>query len=204
MLEFIVPIHHPHELGKRSLRSAEKDPWDEITRRIKSGDQDAFEIYYEHAFMIMYRQIQKLIGSDEQTTLDILQTAMFKVIRCIKPLPDESAVNAWSSAVAKSVAYDWLRNNARKLEFVSDFEHDIAEPPLEPKLIVQSRLQWIEDQLLELPHDLRKIILLRYRLGWSLRRIAETLGLKTGAIDGRIRRTIEKLQEKAQREFYER
>ena len=199
-----MPIHPPREFCERSMRSAKKAPWVEITRRIKSGDQAAFEIYYEHTFKIMYCQIQKLVGSDEQTTLDILQMAMLKVIRCIKPLPDESAVNAWSSAVAKSVAYDWLRKNARKLEFVSDFEHDIAEPSLEPGLIAQSRLQWIEDQLLELPHELRRIVLLRYRFGWSLRRIAESLGLKTGAIDGRIRRTIEKLQEKAQREFNER
>ena len=203
MLDFTLPLHPPRDLGERSLRSTEKVSWDEITRRIKGGDQSAFEVYYEHSFMIMFCQIQKLIGSDEQTTLDIVQLAMLKVIRCIKPLPDESAVNAWSSAVAKSVAYDWLRKNSRKHEFVGDFEHDIAAPSPEPGLVAQSRLHWIEGQLMELPRELRKIILLRYRLGWSLRRIAETVGLKTGAVDGRIRRTIEKLQEKAQREFNE-
>lgn len=203
MLEFTVPTPLTYELTDRSASSDQEVGWDAITRRIASGDHDAFELYYERTFMIMFGQIQRLIGSDEQTTLDMVQLAMMKVIRSIKPLPDESAVIAWSRAVAKSVAYDWLRKESQKPDFVSSFEQDPAIASVEGSLLAEAQLRWMEDQLREMPGDLQKIISLRYRLGWSLRRIGELLGLKTGAVDGRLRRAIEALQAKAKREFNE-
>ena len=69
--------------------------------------------------------------------------------------------------------------------------------------IGNTSLQWIEEQLQQLPSDLQSMISFRYRWGWSLKRIAERFGLKTGSVDGRIRRAIEKLNEKAHREFDE-
>lgn len=48
------------------------------------------------------------------------------------------------------------------------------------------------------------MIALRYRLGWSLKRIANQFGLKTGAVDGKIRRAIIKIKEQARTEEFER
>jgi DNA-directed RNA polymerase specialized sigma24 family protein len=48
---------------------------------------------------------------------------------------------------------------------------------------------------------LQQLIHWRYRLGWTLQRIAETVGLKPGAIDGRLRRALERLRLRAEEEF---
>ena len=59
---------------------------------------------------------------------------------------------------------------------------------------------WLEKQLLTLPPDTRKMIGMRYRLGWSLKRIAQRFGLKTGAVDGRIRRAVVQLRNRAEKD----
>ena len=178
---------------------AETD-WLNVTRRMKAGDGSALAIYYEHVFDMMFREVQRLTNRDEQTSLDIVQDSMLKAIRCIKPLPDAGAVVAWSKTVVRSTAYDWLRKqNRHKSQELSPKDQPATKD--EPVNEDSVRMLWIEDQLKALSPELRRLIGFRYRLGWSLRKIAETLGLKTGTVDGRIRRAIEKLQEKAKREF---
>ena len=66
---------------------------------------------------------------------------------------------------------------------------------------VQARIEWIEQQLRKLAPDLRRMVLLRYRLGWSLQEVATKFGLKTGAVDGRIRRAVEELRQQAEWEL---
>ena len=76
--------------------------WNEVTQRIAMGDQDAFAIYYEAYFDPMLREVKRLTAKDEQTCLDIVQEAMLKVIRCIKPIETESKLLAWTKQSPKA------------------------------------------------------------------------------------------------------
>lgn len=183
--------------------SAGRD-WRDITRRMASGDLRAFEIFYQQNFDLMLATVRQAIGRDEASSLDVVQEAMLKAIRCIKPLPDEAAVRAWSRAVAKSVAFDWLRSELKRNRV------EQAQPPRDSREDSNlddddspERLVWIEEQLQSFPTEFQDLIAFRYRLGWSLRMISEKLGIKTGAVDGKIRRGVEKLKERARREFDE-
>jgi len=51
------------------------------------------------------------------------------------------------------------------------------------------------------PADTRKMIALRYRMGWTLQQIGNWFGLKTGTIDGRIRRAVEQIKTQAERDY---
>ena len=178
--------------------------WLNITTRIRQGDSQAFAEFYEQTFDVMYVQVRRIISCDEPTALDIIQTAMLKSIRGMKKLSDEASVNAWASVVARSVSYDWLRQKSRRREV--DLNSSVSDPALpteQTQIDLDARLHWVESELQELPPDLRKMISFRYRLGWSLRRIAEKFGLKTGAVDGKIRRALESLKSKAKREYHE-
>lgn len=200
MLDLLV-TKLPRSISTPPSAKAETD-WLSVTRRMKAGDNKALAIYYEHVFDLMFCEVKRLVNRDEQTSLDIVQDAMLKAIRCIKPLPDAGAVVAWSRTVARSTTYDWLRKQSRqRSQELSAIDQPISK--MEPVDQDSVRMLWIEDQLQSMSPELRRLISFRYRLGWSLRRIAETLGLKTGTVDGRIRRAVEKLQEKAKREFDE-
>lgn len=191
----------PRSISTHPSAIAETD-WLSVTRRMKAGDSKALTVFYEHVFDLMFREVKRLINRDEQTSLDIVQDAMLKAIRCIKPLPDAGAVVAWSKTVVRSTTYDWLRKQGRQ----NAHELSAIDQPIQKEQLVDedsARMLWIEEQLQAMSPELRRLIRFRYRLGWSLRRIAESLGLKTGTVDGRIRRAIEKLQEKAKREFDE-
>lgn len=175
--------------------------WLEVTRGIRSGDAESLTVFYEHYFDQVYRQVLAIVGRDEQTCLDIVQDTMLKIIRCVKPMANEAQLSAWTRAVTKSVSYDWLRKQKRAPK-LSDPDREL-EQPKDPPIDDLARIVWLEQQLQSLPSELQRLLSLRYRLGWSLRRIGEKIGLKTGAVDGRIRRAIEMLQEKAKRDFDE-
>lgn len=184
--------------------------WQTITVRMKAGDTAAFADYYEAMFPIMYREAQRFSGRDESTCLDLVQDAMLKAIRCIKPIRNRKQVEAWSRAVIKSVTWDWLRKQSRyqqqqlRPDLRSSRAADADARPLPDdfdSFEITARMAWIESELQTLPTDLRSMIALRYRLGWTLSAIGARFGMKAGAVDGRIRRTIERLKQKASSEY---
>ena len=176
--------------------------WGQTTRDMKGGDQEAFATFYKVAFAPMFREATRALGRDEATALDVVQDAMLKAIRCIKPLESQSAVVAWSRLVAKSVSYDWLRKHARRREVaLGPAVFEAGEPA--NLLTDAARILWLEEELSQLPTETRALIGLRYRLGWSLKRIGNRFGLQTGAVDGRLRRTVQSLKQKAERKFHD-
>ena len=196
-------LNNSNESSTSNLDSAERN-WNQITSRIQKGDEASFEVYYQFVFDRVFREVKRLTQRDDQTSLDVVQETMVKIVRYIKPLPDEPAVVGWTLAVTKSVCYNWLRKSKRLTEqhllWQSDHEKLAAD---ETESWNVARLMWVEAQLLQLPAELQTMISLRYRVGWTLRQIAESLGLKTGLVDGRIRRAMKTLNEQAKQEFNE-
>ncbi|MCH8316763.1 MAG: sigma-70 family RNA polymerase sigma factor [Planctomycetes bacterium] len=48
-----------------------------------------------------------------------------------------------------------------------------------------------------------QLLLMRHRFGWTLKRIGDALGLKPGAVDGRIRRVLTKLRRRAKEQSHD-
>ncbi|WDI43752.1 RNA polymerase sigma factor [Bremerella sp. P1] len=190
----------PHSSGSTNEDNLD---WTLITSRLAEGDERSFRIFYDLVFEPMLQTIKQRSGRDDATSLDILQTAMIKVLGSIRPLNNRSAVLAWSRTVAKTVTYDYLRKQARSREVFMDLLDISREGDLRQCEDDWERLQWIEEELQELPEELRQIVSFRYRMGWSLARIGERLGLATGAVDGRIRRAIKRLRIRANRAFHD-
>jgi len=186
--------------------------WRSVTRNMKIGDSDAFAIFYEHCYPVMLTQVRRCIGRDEATCLDIVQDAMLKSIRCIKAFDSKLTVMKWASMVAKSVAYDWLRKRVRQLKVENENSQSDRGAIVEAAVDAEddgtfeldyARMVWVEQELQALPSSMRDMIELRYRLGWSLQQIGTRFGLKPGAVDGRIRRSVEGLKKRAREEFGE-
>ena len=189
--------------------------WQTITTQMAGGHTPALSVFYEAFFDVMLQEARRCSGRDEQTCLDLVQDAMLKAIKCIKPLPSESAVAAWSRAVVKTVTWDWFRKENRRAllrnsnatggdgRIFAAANGETAAPESENHELVeqQARIIWLESQLQLMPIELQNMISLRYRLGWSLKQIGQKFGLKTGAVDGRIRRAVDRLKQKANDEF---
>ena len=201
-----IPARTNNDSVDRTVAQGKSDQWSELTRQIAShGYETAFTKYYETFFDTMFATVKRTTGCDEATCLDIVQDAMVKAIRKMKPMQSRDQTAAWTVVVAKTTAYDYLRSENRRKQLtntssVVPLDRE-ALADVEVGLESAARLAWAEEQLQHLPADLKSMVDLKYRMGWTLKQIANKFGLKTGAVDGQIRRAIERLKSQAAKEF---
>lgn len=168
------------------------------TAAIASGDTQAFAAFYRTWFDHALQHASQCTGRDEQFCLDVVHDAMVRVIRSIRPMKSKDDVARWLRAVVKSCAYDRLRRESRRRRR----EHARADPRNGvPDASNSERLAWLRQQLAELDPEQMRLIAMRYRLGWTLERIGGALGLKPGAVDGRLSRLLATLRRSGAQEF---
>ncbi len=176
--------------------------WGAITARIKRGDATSLEVYYEQFFDLMFVEARRLTTGDEAQCLDLVQDGMLKAMRHMKQLNTFGEVEAWTRVVIRSVALDFLRRRVREQRrnqnYVNNAEHHkVASSHVED----EARLHWVEEQLKHEPAQLKSILAYRYRFGWTLRAIGERMGMKPGAVDGQIRRALDRLRSAAKEQL---
>jgi RNA polymerase sigma-70 factor (ECF subfamily) len=126
---------------------------------------------------------------DESFCLDVVQDAVLRVIRTVKPVDCESRFRGWLRLVVQTTAFDLLRSERRRKN-----REAMAGPVADEVDVDSLQLDWLEQQISSLDPELVKIIELRFEQNWTLRRIGEKLGLSVGAVDGRLRRALKNLQ----------
>lgn len=204
MLEFSLSHADRKPPGIDSAEEATADgQWADLSRRIAAGDSAAFEQFFEAYFQFALDAARQATGRDTQTCLDIVQESMLKLMRSFKPFAGQNELNAFVRVVTRSVAYDWLRKENRRQRALSRLEPKHPTAPEQSPPADEEQLIWLEQQLRTLDPQLRQIIDWRYRLGWTLQAIASKLGLRPGAVDGRIQRTLRKIRQQAEGESNE-
>lgn len=163
-----------------------------LTKGVAAGDAEAFARFFDGWFDFMSAEAARVTGRDESLRLDVVQDAMMRVIRHIKAMDSIDHLRGWVRAAVRSAAFDLLRREARR----GRRERRACAAPLndrhDPELA--ARLDWLAFELRRLDETDAHLLLLRYRLGWTLRRIGIALGATPGAIDGKLRRLLEVLR----------
>lgn len=166
-----------------------------LTTRIAQGDRDAFATFYRTWFDWTYAEARRVTRRDESFCLDVVQDAMLRVIRSLRPLESQGQLTAFLKTIVRACAYDRMRKELRRgrregaVEPVEAIEgHDVA---------LKERLEWLQRELASMDEPSARLLVLRYRMGWTLERIGSALGLKTGAVDGRIGRVLGRLRNRA-------
>lgn len=135
-------------------------------------------------------------GRDEAFCLDVVQEAFLRVIRRLPVMDEEASLSAWLRRATLSAAYDRLRAERRRVARertsqvtrCADSERDTRDA---------ERLNWLRERIAEMEPDSARLLHLRFGLGWTLARIGSAVGLKPGAVDGRIGRTVKAMREEA-------
>ena len=132
---------------------------------------------------------------DPERASDALQEAFIRLQQ--QDLKTVRDPRAWLYRVGQN----WLRDVARKksnstqqLECLDRFpgERDLPEN----WLLKEEQRAIVREQLAKLKEDDRTILILKYSLDWSSKRIAETLESTASAIDMRLTRARKRLAEK--------
>ncbi|MCH8822632.1 MAG: sigma-70 family RNA polymerase sigma factor [Planctomycetes bacterium] len=171
-----------------------------LTAAVAAGDTDAFAVFYRDWFNVMYQQAQQVSQRDESFCLDIVQDAMLKVIKSIKPMNSADDLRRWLHIVVKTCTYDRFREQARRIARERKFEPAQSSKDQE---IIRERLQWLERELRSMDRSDAELLLMRHRFGWTLKRIGQSLGLKPGAVDGKLQRLVRKLRRRAKEQSHD-
>lgn len=177
----------------------------DMTTAIASGDTEAFARFYKAWFDVAFAEARRLVRNDEQFCLDVVQETMMRVIRNMKPIDDEIGVRRWLRVVVQSCCYDALRRSKRRSQREQSRASGIvgAQQSSSATAADDDLLQWLRAELASLPPDEAHLLTLRFRLGWTLQRIGQSLKLKPGAVDGRINRSLAGLRQRAEERFHE-
>lgn len=162
----------------------------ELTAAIASGSTEAFACFYEIWFDTCLRSTMQMTGLDESTALDIVQDTMMKCATQLPRIDDTRQLQAWLDRVLVNAARDRIRQTSRRRAR----EDRPAEDRMER--LSMEELETLDQHLGKLDEQQRSILHLRFTLGWSLRKIGESLGLGgSGSIDGRIRRALDEIRD---------
>lgn len=167
----------------------------ELTGRIATGDEEALAAFYRARFDSMFRQARRDTGRDESFCLDVVHDAMLRVISSLPRIEDERALRAWVRRTVRSCAYDALRRGARRRRREEAVTAERGAVHGDPDRA--ERLAWLGRELGAMDQGTSTLLFLRYRLGATLAQIGGLVGLKPGAVDGRIRRGLGDLLERA-------
>lgn len=179
------------------------DGIDKLTAAVAGGDEAAVEAFYRRYFDRLYSQARRATGRDEAFCLDVVQEAILRVIRSLRPVADEAELMAWLGLVVRTTAYDLLRADRRRRDREEAFAAAGATRGRADDVACNSggeddeRLAWLRAELATLDPELLRIIELRYEQRWTLQRIGALLGLSTGTVDGRLRRALKGLRGRA-------
>ena len=164
-----------------------------MTAAIASGNTEAFARFYRDWFDRAFADARRATGRDESFCLDVVQDAMMRVVRAMRVMESEGELRNWLRVVVTRCAYDRLRKEKR----TRMREAGVAGEDEATGQVLDERLAWLQAELNTLDAGTRSLFVLRFRLGWTLDRIGRLLGLKAGAVDGRIRRATQELKQKA-------
>lgn len=168
------------------------------TSAIASGDTEAMAAFYGQWFDFVLAEACRMSKRDESFCLDMVQDTMMRVIRSIKPLDNQAAVAAWLRAAVRSCCIDRLRRELRQAR--REQSRTVATNQT-LRGDVEHRVAWLMRELQSLRPETANMLRMRFGLGWTLQRIAAAIGIKPGAVDGRINRTLSALRTRAPEHF---
>ncbi len=169
-----------------------------MTAALARGDAAVFDLFYRAWFPKLLGLARRATGRDEAFSLDVVQDAFVRIIRVPRVCPTEGELAAWLRACVLSAAVDRLRADARRrARERTSTPRDLAPTAVEhDPTDAAERLAWLADRLVELPSSDRDLIRLRFDIQRTLAEIAADAegGTTWGSVQGRLRRTLERLR----------
>lgn len=166
----------------------------ELTRAIAAGDSRALEALYRSHFDLLHAFIRRTTRRDESFCLDIIHDTMLRVIRSIPVLESGEALDGWLRVTALSCARDRLRADGRRARRESLVSREPRGGASDEESSEFASLHLVEAAIARLDPAAAGLVLARYRFGWTLARIGASLGLKPGAVDGRLSRALAQIR----------
>jgi RNA polymerase sigma-70 factor (ECF subfamily) len=149
---------------------------------------DLFEQYHAAIFAYLYRLVD-----DREWAHDLTQETFLQVFRTRQRLPQVENARAWVYRIATNLAFNALKRR-RRFAWLPWQQADLSAPDTAEQ---SAQRMAVEQTLAELPPHYRAPLLLHY--GFSVREVAETLGIGQSAVKTRLHRAREMFRQTFER-----
>ncbi|MDF1547253.1 MAG: RNA polymerase sigma factor [Bacteroidales bacterium] len=179
--------------SKKGLISVQTD--EELIASIINGQVSAFDELYTRYHKRLLYYFYRMLGNNEQIAQDFMQDIFFKIIDKPHLFDHRKKFSTWIFSIAHNMCKnEYRRNEVRKIILKTDnpdvFCMDVNEKTNHEKIIVA-----IFDELDLFDENHKTAFLLKYREGFSIEEISDTLNLPAGTVKSRLFYTRKKLQE---------
>ena len=145
----------------------------ELVRKIKAGDQIAFDIFIRRWYPRIFRYVLKMIAH-EQDAYDVTQEVFLAVLRSIASYRPWKKIDSWLFTIAHHKCIDYFRIRADSVSLDAlDLDLPSLSAPLDEIAATTGRPKGsIKAALLKRPLAQREAVVLHYYHQFSVREIA--------------------------------
>lgn len=162
----------------------------DIVTRVQRGDEQAFESLVKADFSRLYRVASGVLG-DPHLAEDATQQAFVEIWRDIPRLRDSTKYEGWSYRLLVRVCYAEAR---RRPGGETSVESQAVEPISGDAYATVADRDQLERGLQRLSVDHRAVLVLRFLLGMTPEKVAETLGISRWTVYARSDRALKAMR----------
>ena len=167
-----------------------------LTRALASGEEAAYREFYAAYFDRLMRYLLVVTGGQEETAREVLQLALVRVVRHVKPFDTEEQFWGWLTVLARTALADETRKRRRYFSFLERFtrQQETETAGLADGAANQHLHALLAGQLTALPADERQMVEQKYLLHQSVREIAAGQQTTEKAVESKLSRIRRKLK----------
>ena len=171
-----------------------------LVKKLLSGDEHAFEGFFEDNFARLYRFALVRLSDDPDADRDIAQIVLTRAMQKLHTYRAESALFTWLCAICRNEVSDWLSRQGRYRQHivltedypelqaaVDSFQTPFEESP-EAQYLRLEKLRLIQVALDKLPAKYGNVLEWKYVQGHSVREISTRLNMGQEATQSLIAR----------------
>lgn len=133
---------------------------------------------------------------------DILQTVFLKYYENMDKIKNPERAPQWIYTVARNEIYQHMRNKYKAtITYIESEDENRSEADLESELERKEISQMVKDEIEQLSHDHKEVILLKEISGLSYKEIAQILNITEDLVKSRLFKARKKLSEKLLKTF---
>ena len=175
----------------------------ELMELCAAKDEEAFsEIVGRYEKFVYSAVFAELKSTDD--TYDVSQEVFIRLYNAAGGFRCESTLKTWLYRMCKNCAYDYMRKYYKhktvSLTYKDDDEDQTEETDIacettpEDEILRKEKINAVRQAVLNLPEDMRDVIVLREFEDMQYSEIAEMLGISEGTVKSRISRARENLK----------
>jgi RNA polymerase sigma-70 factor (ECF subfamily) len=167
-----------------------------LVERLKAGDESAFDLVYEAYRHRLFAFLCRLTRNRDAAE-DLLEETWVRLVSRIDTLRDETRLGAWLFAVARNLAFSYLRSrsdDAAPAEDLDPLEHTVDRGPSPFDTMAAREMDArLERGLAAMPASYREVLLLVGVHGMSPTEAAAVCDVRPDALRQRLLRARDML-----------